>query len=299
MKFLVIDLGGTFFKYALMDENGTIIEKGKIKSQTENEEQMIASFDELYKPYEGKVDGIAISAPGVIDSRTGFMHTGGAFFWVKDFPLAEILSKRYGIPVTVENDGKSAAGAELWKGALSDCDSGVAIVIGTAIGGAVIINREIIRGSHLMAGEFSYQFAEASGCNDVASIVGFLNGVPALLRIVSEKKQIPVEELTGEKVFEWANAGDEEAMEALREYCMRIAVLISNLQYTIDPQRFVIGGGISVQPILVQTIREQLIKLDQTFWMRMPIPEVTTCKYYNDANLMGALYVHLKNRGLI
>ena len=61
----------------------------------------------------------------------------------------------------------------------------------------------------------------------------------------------------------------------------------------VDPEKIAVGGGISVQPLLLTTIREEMEKIYKVFPHEIPAPEVTTCKYFNDSNLIGALYVYL------
>lgn len=294
MKYLVIDVGGTFVKYALMDEECNFYEKGKIPTQKETLEEFIDMLAELYGNYEGQVEGIAICAPGMIDSESGFMYNGGSIFCIKNINIVEILQNRCHVPVTVENDAKCAALAEVWKGALSDCRNAVAVIIGTAVGGAVIVDRKVLRGKNFMAGEFSYLFTEASDYRNRKKLLAEANGVPGLIRLVSEKKGIPEEELDGEKIFALANTGDEETIEALTVFCRQLAIQISNYQYILDPERIVVGGGISVQPLFIQLIKEALKELNGVFPYSLPIPDVTNCMFFNDSNLIGALYVHLK-----
>ncbi|MBQ9316667.1 MAG: ROK family protein [Atopobiaceae bacterium] len=79
--------------------------------------------------------GVAISMPGRIDTAAGIAYTGGAFSWLHDYPAAERYGAVFGKPATVANDGKCAAYAESWQGALKDASSGAAIVLGTGVGG--------------------------------------------------------------------------------------------------------------------------------------------------------------------
>lgn len=294
MKYLVIDVGGTFTKYAVMDENSDFYEKDKVPTAKASLEEFVEMLVTIYEDHKDTVSGIAVSSPGVIDSECGFMYNGGSIFCLKNINLVEILEKRCGVAVTVENDAKCAALAEVWKGVLSDCRDALALIIGTAVGGAVICDRKILRGKNYMVGEFSYIFTDTKDCMNRKKLLAETNGVPGLIRMVSEKKGIPAEELDGEKIFSMANCGDGEALECLREFCRGLAVQISNYQFVIDPERVAIGGGISVQPLLLQMIKEELKKINAVFPYSMPIPDVAACRFFNDSNLIGALYVHLR-----
>lgn len=296
MKYLSIDVGGTFTKYALMDEDSNFYEKGKVPTAKESLEDFVSMLVTLYEKYADAAEGIAICAPGMIDSETGFMYNGGSVFCIKNINIVEIMEKRCHVPVTVENDARCAALAEVWKGALSDCRNSLALIIGTAVGGAVIVDRKVLRGKNFMAGEFSYLFTDESRCQERSQLLAEKGGVPGLIRLVSGRKEIPEEELDGEKIFSLANQGDEDAIACLREFCRRLAVQISNYQFIVDPERIAIGGGISVQPIFLEMIKEELKSLNAVFPYSMPIPEVVTCRFFNDSNLIGALYVHLKSK---
>lgn len=296
MKYLSIDVGGTFTKYALMDEECSFFEKGKIPTEKESLDQFIDMLVAIYEKYADVAGGIAICAPGMIDSENGFMYNGGSLFFIKNINIVEILESRCQVPVTVENDAKCAALAEVWKGALSDCKNSMVMIIGTAVGGAVIVNRKVLKGKNFMAGEFSYLFTDEQHYQEQSQLLAENGGVPALIKLVSEKKNIPAEELDGEKIFSDANQGDEKTIECLRVYCRHLAIQINNYQFIVDPERIAIGGGISVQPIFLQIIKEELKNLNTVFPYSVPIPDVVTCRYFNDSNLIGALYVHLQTQ---
>ncbi len=294
-KYLVFDIGGTFTKYAIMDTDCNFYEKNKFPTVLSNMDEFVQSLKEVYEQHPNVV-GIALSAPGMIDSDNGMMYNGGSLLFVQNINMAEILSRECGVPVTVENDAKSAGLAEVWKGSLADCNNAVAMIIGTAIGGAVIVDRKVLRGRHCMAGEFSYLIADVEDPLNFEKTVGPADGMPAIIGMVSEALGIPAKELSGEIIFERAGRGEQQVLDCLRRYAMRLAVQIHNYQYTLDPDRIAIGGGVSAQPLLFTLIREELDKLSKIFNFPLPVPEIVPCKFFNDSNLIGALYVHLQHR---
>ena len=106
-QYLVPDIGGTFIKYALMDEEAQFIEQGKVLADTSCEEAMLASLGVLAaKMSEHEYEGVAISMPGRIDTGLGIAHTGGSFTWVHNYPAAEKYGAVFGKPCTIANDGK-------------------------------------------------------------------------------------------------------------------------------------------------------------------------------------------------
>lgn len=296
MNYLAIDVGGTFTKYAVITEECQIVEKDKSPTVTEPLSEFITSLVNIYKKYEGQVDGIALSMAGIIDSETGFMYTGGNLTCITNLNIVEILEARCNIPVTVENDAKCAALAEVWRGALADCKDAVVVVCGTGVGGAVIHDRKVMKGIHNMTGEFSYIMTEAEPEYSLDHSLAGNTGIKCLLEFVSKYTGIPARELDGEKVFTMANCGDEKAIAGIREYVKHLAIQINNYQFILDPEKIVIGGGISVQPLLLQMIKEELKKINAVYPWDLPIADVVVCKFFNDANLIGAVYVHIKSK---
>ena len=145
-NYLVFDAGGTFTKYALMDENAEILEKDKVPTpdyHTKTKEDYYAVLDSVVEKYRNRIEGIAISMPGMLDNRNGYCVTAGYLAYLAGSTVGTELSQRYGIPVSVENDGKCAALAEFWRGSLRGCTNGAVVVIGTGVAGGIILNGKL------------------------------------------------------------------------------------------------------------------------------------------------------------
>lgn len=138
MEYLVIDVGGTAIKYACMNENAEFLERGEIPTPMDSLDSYLAALGTIIHRYGHNVEGIAMCVPGIIDSVQGVCITGGNLRYVKDLPLATLLEERYGLRVSLENDARCAALAELWRGSLKNCADGVVIVLGSAVGGALV-----------------------------------------------------------------------------------------------------------------------------------------------------------------
>lgn len=298
MNKLVFDVGGTAIKYALMDNDADILEKGDFPTPKENQQAFIDSLVDIYEKYADQVDGIAMSLPGRIDSDTGYVYTAGALVYNVNSHLSKLIKDRIkertgnDINISIENDGKSAALAEAWKGNLSDVNDGVVVVLGTGIGGGIIHDKKILKGKDFFAGELSFLMTDMR-------VKGFSNAFAAsasassLTGGVAARKGLPPEEIDGFKTFEMIQNGDQEAIEVFDDVCNALGGLVFNLTATLNPERILIGGGISKQPLVLETIRK---KADEFFTeidnigMVMPRPEIDVCKFFNDSNLIGALY---------
>lgn len=290
MKYLVLDIGGSSIKYALMTKELEFIEKGKKPTPLDSIESFIEVVGKTYDEYKDDIEGMAISMPGVLDSEKGYAYTGGSLTYNNGKEILKILKERCPTKITIENDGKCAALAEVWKGSLKEYDDGVVIVLGTGVGGGIIRDKKIYKGKNFFAGEFSFIATNINDTQNSENWWGSKSGSQALIGAAAKVKNIPAKDLDGYKVFEYANNNDEDILKVLDEFTYNLAVQILNLQCILDPEVFAIGGGISSQDILIEYIQKNVDKYHKGFTFDIPKPNVVRCKFRNDANLIGALY---------
>lgn len=287
-NYLCIDVGGSSIKYAVLDERLRFLSRGSVPTPYEGTEKYLDVLVGIYESVNEDISGIAMSVPGVIDSHNGICINGGNLLYIELFPLAKRMEERCHVPVSVMNDAKSAALAESTWGSLADCQDAVVLVFGTGIGGALIKDGEVHFGKHFSAGEFSWIMMNREFDHKEDSWA-LRNGNNRLVTMSAAAKGISPEGITGYDVFRWAKEGDEAVLWALDEFTKDIAWMIMNLQSIYDPERFAIGGGISKQPLLLTYIRKNLKYYHAICPFPIPEPEIVACKYYNDANLIGAL----------
>lgn len=293
-RYLVFDWGGTSLKYAYMSEDGQIIQKNSVSSpaRSATKEEFYTILDSVVNQFDD-INGIAISSSGVIDSVNGVVGVIGAFPFLNGVCITEELSQRYNKKVTIENDGKCAALAELWIGNLKDVDDGAVIVIGTNIGCAVILNRKLRRGKRFLCGELCACSTDDKHLNDPYSYAG-QHGTPYLCKIMQEKMGLN-DEMDGIEAFNYINNKDPKALEALKEYTDSLAMMLFNIHIFLDLEKILIGGGISAQPVLLDSLRKSILDIatyhvDIVKGTYYPLPVIDVCKFHNEANLLGALY---------
>ncbi|KRM27665.1 ROK family protein [Schleiferilactobacillus harbinensis] len=294
-RYLSIDIGGTNIKYALMDGAGKILEKGTEPTPNGGLLQFMAMLTEVVNRYADQIKGVAVAAPGKVgvDHRT--IHFGGALPFLDGLDLRKALAGVFDGPIVVENDGKAAALAELWLGNLKGIQNGAAIVLGTGIGGGVILDGRLLYGSHQQAGEFSFMSSHYDEPQFIKAAAGSTGSAVRMVRTIGTVAQL-ADPGDGHAVFELVNAQKEPAWTIFKEFAQRIAALILSIQAVVDVDRYVIGGGISAQPIVVTQINQaysDLLKENEIIEKTLTRPEIVTAKFQNDANLFGALYSYL------
>lgn len=153
--FLSFDVGGTRIKYALITDKREIIEKNSTHTP-DNGQEFWQKIDEIIESYKSTISGIAFSVPGRVDTEKGIIYIGGALPYLKDIHIKDVFFEKYGLPVAVVNDAKAAALAEVWHGSLKGIKDGAVIVLGTGVGGGLILDGKLRNGSHFQAGELSF-----------------------------------------------------------------------------------------------------------------------------------------------
>ena len=289
MPYLALDVGGTAVKYALGDENCTLSAKGAVPSRFTTHEEFIEAIGAIYDSVP-TVEGIAISTCGELDPGTGEMFSGGTLRFNAGTNLIRAVQARCGVPVSLENDANCALIAEMADGALAEYRNGVVLVLGTAVGGAIMIDRQPYYGSHFHSGNVSYllnNIAEPS-----ASILADTNGVGGLIDDYRTLTGESAEEMSVEAIFRRLAGGDLQAHAALTEFSARLSSVIFNLQLVLDAEVFAIGGGVSSQQALIDAVTLATAQRFKAAPVALPVPAITPCRYRNDANLIGALRHH-------
>ena len=324
MKNLVIDLGGTAMKYCIMDDNAEIFEKHSIPAPVGSPENFRDTIYNTYLQYKDEVEGIAISMPGFVDPDTGYLAGGGAYYTMWQSNVYDLLRQKIDCPISIENDGKAGALAEVWKGALTEVQDAAVIIIGTGIAGGLIKDRKIHRGHQLTAGEFSfiptdpYRYDIPSiYCVDTSAMglcvqvalakkadFTLLDNYELLAmffgeEFVKEHSGAEIAEglegvvVDGIQVFKWLDEGDPVVTEIYNRFLQRVAWLANVVEMIYDPELIAIGGGISRQERLVPDIQKAIDAFGENLGMPAPKVKVVPCKFLSDANLYGAMYNYL------
>jgi transcriptional regulator/sugar kinase len=293
-QYLVFDIGGTNLKYALLDNAGNIIEKNKKPTVKSGLNDFLKEMYEIADQYNGNFKGIAISCPGKIDVDNKIIHFGGSLPFLDGANIQKLFGDKYGVPVGVENDGKAAALAEMWLGALKDVVSGEMLTLGSEVGGGIVVGGQLIHGAHFQAGELSFMRYDMN-CADWSGFTGQKGSAVNMIKRVNEALGNSNLE-DGQKAFEAINAGNTQAVQIFEEYCADVANIILSVQAVVDGERVVIAGGISAQDIVIETIKKQYQALANKFYRvnnELTMPEIVRAKFENDANIYGALYALL------
>ena len=306
-----IDVGGTTVKMGLFTTEGELLDKWEIPTRKEDGGAYI--LNDVAASVEAKlaekniakedVAGAGIGVPGpTLD--TGYVSICVNLGW-KDKNPANELSELLSIPVKAGNDANVAALGEMWKGGGEGYLDVVLLTLGTGVGGGIIINGEIAPSHRGVGGELGHITVnpdEEATCNcgnhgcleQYASATGVVRIAKKLLAASKEESSLrTLETVTAKDVFDAAKAGDHLAVEAVEVLGKYLGLVVANVALTVDPDVFVIGGGVSkAGQVLIDVITKYYHKFAKIIGDNKA--KVVLAKLGNDAGIYGAARMGLK-----
>lgn len=264
-KYVVgVDIGGTSVKNGLFDAEGNLIEKWELPTRKENGGGLIMRdvAEAIEKQLRDKgvekqnLLGVGVGVPGPVQTD-GYVSLCPNLGW-RDYNPDKVLSELLGgVPVKAGNDANVAALGEAFKGAAAGERNVVMLTLGTGVGGGIIVDGKMVAGVHGAGGELGHIVVnpeEPLACNcgnhgcleQYASATGVVRVARRLLNSSDEKSSLRgISGLTAKQVFDEAKAGDVVAAKAVDTLCMYLGLASAHCALTIDPDAFVIGGGVS------------------------------------------------------
>ncbi len=290
-----IDLGGSHIAIGVVDDKDYIVEKvekrllskDKKNIKTSIENYIIENVKDLTEKYKTKEIGIAV--PGTIKGTAIIKSVN---LGVKNYNLIDNLRKQINIPIKIRNDAKCAAIAENKIGALKDYNRSIFLTLGTGIGGAVIINNELLDTGELSGCEFGHMIIQKDGikCNcgkngcfeKYASMKALKNNLRSALG-VDEKTR-------GQELLDYLrkNPDNEQINNIIDEYIEYLSIGVSNLINIFEPEAVSIGGSfVYFADVLLERLKNNIQKKNYLFNGRKELI-IIPAALGNDAGIIGA-----------
>lgn len=298
-----IDIGGTTIKCGLFTEQGTCIDKWEITTRKENGgEQVpqdvadtIAAKMKERNLSKDSIVGVGIGVPGPITEDGTVLKCANLGWGI--FNVNEKMSQLTGLKVASGNDANVAALGEMWMGGGKGYQDVVMVTLGTGVGGGVIINGKIVAGSNGGGGEIGHitihpDEEDTCGCGGHGHLEQYASatGIVRMAKKRLAKDQVvtsllELEEITAKDIFDHAKAGDQVASELVEELGKYLGLALSHVAAAVDPQVFVIGGGVSkAGKILIDVIEKHYNK---NILFALANKEFHLAELGNDAGIYG------------
>jgi glucokinase len=274
-KYIVgVDLGGTKINTALVNLEGSIVKEVTVKTEADKGEdvvmeKLLKTIDEVLEGINlDEVKSIGIGSPGPLDIEKGLIvYTPNLPF--KNFNIVEPVKKKYELDTYLDNDANVATLSEFMFGAGKGTKNMVFITVSTGIGGGAIINGGLFRGSTSNALEIGHitvmKGGPRCGCGNTGCAEALASGT-AIMKRAKEALESKVEtalrdyeEITAREVFLEAEKGDKVSKDILNESLSYLGIAVANIANTLDPDKIVIGGGVSeAGKIVFDKIEEEM-----------------------------------------
>lgn len=248
-----IDLGGTKTEVIVLDERGAALFRHR-EATPANEYgailESIARLVALAESSAGQAESVGIATPGVISPRTGLMKNSNTVV-LNNQPLDRDLANRLQRPVRLENDANCFALSEAIDGAAAEAKVVFGVILGTGVGGGIVVGKQLLVGHNRVAGEWGHnplpwaREEELPGdtcyCGKFGCIETFLSGAGLSREFCYRAGR----ECTAQEISGAAGFGDEEARRSIEIYRDRLARSLASVVNLIDPAAIVLGGGLS------------------------------------------------------
>ena len=260
-RFLGVDLGGTNIKYAVIEIDGTSIKevlKDQISTEAKNGPDHVTDrIANLIKKIDGEIPivGVAVAVPGIFNHDTGeillFPNLPGAW---ENYPFTKKLTEATGKSIALINDARAFCLAESTLGAGRGHRYVACIVMGTGVGGGLVIDGKVHEGATRGAGEIAHQVVAPDGpvcgCGTRGCVEALTSS--AAISAMAETK-------TPEEAYERAKAGDEKAIAAFRSAGKWLGIALANVNAVFSPEVFIVGGGVAqAGDLVLDFIRAEL-----------------------------------------
>jgi len=289
---LGLDLGARFVRGAICDLRGDVRARQDVELQRSDPEGVLQTIAQLHRSLvdsvdgaDGLVDGVVVGVPGVVEAGTGAIRVTH-YRELEGHRLAEELTERIGLDVTLENDINLAALGEQWQGVARGVDNFVFLSVGTGLGAGLVLGGELHRGENGAAGEVDYALVGVGQEVDPSA-----EGVSALAaRLAAETVSAVAAPYDARAIFAAARSGDAVAQEVVAEVARRIALHVAPISSVADVALVVLGGGLGANgDLLLEPVRSLLGE-----WLPYP-PRVEISSLGEAAVLSGALAVGLRS----
>lgn len=278
---LGIDVGGTNTVFGIVDARGIVVASNSIKTQKYHrfEDYLDELYTEAMKIIEandalGKIYGIGIGAPNA-NYYSGMIENAANLPWESPLPIAELVSKKFGIPVAITNDANAAAIGEMTYGAARGIKDFIMITLGTGVGSGIVINGQLVYGHDGYAGELGHVIIKRNngrlcGCGRTGCLETYCSatGVARTAREYLETRtddsilrNLPIDTITSKDVYDAAVAGDKIAKEIFDYTGTILGEAMADMMVFSSPQAFILFGGLAKSgEYLLKPMREAMEK---------------------------------------
>jgi glucokinase len=289
-----VDIGGTKIAAGAVARNGQLAHRTAVPTPGDDPHALLDAVVGLIRGVcqaaGGRPAGVGVAVAGAVDPDRGQVHYAPNIPALHECPLRELLSEAVGLPVLIGFDGHLSALGEYWAGAGRGTRNMVLLTVGTGIGGGLILDGRLYRGSDNLAGAAGWMIADPAALGAPGSrSVGNLESVSAGPAIAAAHRSAGQGGgASAEDVLAAARAGDQRAQAVLGDAGRFLAHAVTGMVSLLNPDKVIIGGGLGSTGIFLDPVRAAVAGFAQPTSRRRVIIE--TAALGPDAALVGAAH---------
>lgn len=285
---VAIDIGGTNTRVALVDEAYHIIDRKQFPTDSENPENTLNQIAETIAGFDCEIVGAGMSCPGPLDLIHGIVLTPPNLNagW-HNLEVAKVLSEKIGKPVYLDNDANLAALAEAVIGEGKDYRYVQFLTVSTGLGAGFVIDKKIYLGAHGFANEVANCIMMQDGPSHGAIIPGGIEAISSGTAITSRAKKAGLDVEHAGQVNDLAKAGNETAMQIMKDAKNYLANFIAFIYAYADPEIVILGGSVALKIDGFVEEVEALVK-EKVYTVMRPYIKVRKSTLSEDSGLLGA-----------
>jgi len=299
-----IDIGGTKISAGVVDSSGNLIDSSRCSTPLEGGKELVSSVIGLIKESNKKheIKGIGISIAALISSDYGTIVGAPNIANLSKLNFVNEIKEEFKLPIIIENDANAAMWAEFKFGSAKGLNPVMFLIIGTGVGGGLVIDGKLFKGANGIGAEFGHMCVVPNGllcgCGSKGCIEQYASG-GALIRYANEALLANPDKseevlsfgegkLSGTALTKAAKAGNELALAAFSKQADWLGLACASYSLIIDPQAIIIGGGVvDAGELFLAPVRAAMRKYMPFAESHVP-PKIIAAKFGNDAGLIGA-----------
>jgi glucokinase len=260
-----VDVGGTKIAAGLVTPEGELLNESRYPTASEPSELLDSLARAIGEAAANDdTDAVCVAVAGLLMAKESKVVFSPNLRAIEDLPLKRELESRTGLTVTVENDANAAAWGEFVFGAGSEVENLLFVTLGTGVGGGVILDGNLLRGSQGAGGELGHTTLHATGprcgCGNRGCFEIMASGLAIerrARRAAADKpdselgKAVASEDFSGEEVTELAQKGDAHSISVLRETGVWLGIGIAGFVNVFNPEAVAVGGGVAAAGDLI------------------------------------------------
>lgn len=286
---------------ASSDLAGRVIDQQKFLTDPDKTlNQVISAVREFNGRYQGSIEGVGVSLPGLVDPSTGTALYVPYFPW-RDLPVSDQIASAVGVPVVIDNDANAMALAELWFGRpeVNDARDFIMVLVAEGVGTGIIFDGQVYRGQRGAAGEFGHMVIGAHApvpcsCGSDDCWEAFASERAAIARYRKLARVPGKTPISFKEVVDRALSGEANAKAALVETARYLGVGISNLIIGFSPEAVVVGGEIARAWDLIESALTEAI--EHSVRRGLPSARILPSTLGDTPTLRGALSLVLASK---